>query len=128
MLFILDTSVAIHLRDRNDAVSAQVSALAGDRCLSILTRIELEGGVVRHPDLQAIRRQRLVLMLASLPTLAFDDAAADRYRDIMVSVGFSRPRIIDRMIAAQALAHQATVVTMNGRDFADIPDLKLIAW
>ena len=94
----------------------------------MLTRVELEGGVVRYPDYAAARRDRLDALLATLPTLAFDDAAADCYREIVEVVGFSRPRIIDRMIAAQALVHQATVVTMNGRDFTDVPSLQVLSW
>jgi len=32
------------------------------------------------------------------------------------------------MIAAQALVHRASLVTMNAGDYADIPDLALVAW
>jgi predicted nucleic acid-binding protein len=32
------------------------------------------------------------------------------------------------MTAAQALVRGATLVTLNGRDFEDISDLKLLAW
>lgn len=32
------------------------------------------------------------------------------------------------MIAAQALVHRATLVTMNASDFADIAGLSLLAW
>lgn len=32
------------------------------------------------------------------------------------------------MIAAQALVHRATIVTLNPGDFADVPGLDLSAW
>jgi predicted nucleic acid-binding protein len=32
------------------------------------------------------------------------------------------------MIAAQALVHRATLVTLNGDDFRDIPELQVEAW
>lgn len=35
---------------------------------------------------------------------------------------------LDRMIAAQALVHRASFVTMNAGDYADIPELALLAW
>ena len=60
--------------------------------------------------------------------MAFDETAADEYRRIIEASGFSRPRIIDRMIASQALALDATLITLNGKDFTDIPGLKLLAW
>jgi tRNA(fMet)-specific endonuclease VapC len=32
------------------------------------------------------------------------------------------------MIAAQALAHRATLVTMNPDDFKDVPTLEILPW
>jgi tRNA(fMet)-specific endonuclease VapC len=32
------------------------------------------------------------------------------------------------MIAATALAHDLTLITMNGKDFRDLPGLKLVEW
>jgi predicted nucleic acid-binding protein len=32
------------------------------------------------------------------------------------------------MIAAQALAHRAALITMNAEDFSDIPGLNLLDW
>jgi predicted nucleic acid-binding protein len=32
------------------------------------------------------------------------------------------------MIAAQALVHRASLVTMNAGDYSDIPELSLSAW
>lgn len=120
--------MAIQLRDGDDDVLARVEALDGDACMSVMTRVELEGGVGREPAETAIRRGRLDTLLATVRCLPFDEDAADRYREIIEAVGFSRPRIIDRMIAAHALALEATVVTLNGRDFIDVPHLNLLAW
>ena len=128
MLYILDTSVAIQLRDGDEDVLARVEALDGDACMSVVTRVELEGGVGRRPADTAIRRKRLDALLATVRCLPFDEDAADRYRQIIEAAGFSRPRIIDRMIAAHALALAATVVTLNGKDFVDVPQLNLLAW
>ena len=96
--------------------------------ISIMTRIELEGGLPRRAlDLPA-RRARLDAILSVVPTLPFDDACATQYRTIVHALDFSRRRIIDRMIAAQALLTDATLVTMNGDDFKDVPGLKLLVW
>jgi tRNA(fMet)-specific endonuclease VapC len=126
-VFLLDTNVAIHLRDGDDEMSDRVAAL-GDATFSVLTRIELEGGIAADPARAGVRRMRVDRLLAVVSVLAFDDAAADRYREILTITGFSRRRILDRMIAAQALVHDATLVTLNGTDFKDIPGLKVLAW
>jgi len=126
--FLLDTNVAIHLRDRDDWVLDRVEALAGDILISVVTRVELEGGVYAQPRHSTIRRQRLDAMLASMPTVPFNDAAADAYRSIVEAAGFSRRKVLDRMIAAQALVLRATLVTLNAEDFRDAPGLDLLAW
>ena len=128
MSFVLDTNVAIHLRDGDPAVAERVGRLDGAVLLSVVTRVELEGGVYRDPIDAPVRRARLDAVLSAIPTLAFDDAAADAYRAIVERVGYSRRKLLDRMIAAQAIVHRATVVTMNPEDFADIPGLDVLAW
>ncbi len=128
MAFLLDTSVAIHLRDGDPKITAKIAALQGAVLVSIVSRVELEGGVYRDPAQAGARRPRLDAMLAGLPVLAFDDAAADAYRAIVEAAGYSRRKLLDRMIAAQALVHRAALVTCNGDDFRDVPGLDLLVW
>lgn len=128
MAYLLDTNVAIHLRDGDATLTLRVAALDGAVLMSVVTRVELEGGVYREPAHAAVRRARLDTMLAAIPTLAFDDAAADAYGNIVAHAGYSRRKLLDRMIAAQALVHRATLVTLNADDFRDIPGLVLAAW
>jgi tRNA(fMet)-specific endonuclease VapC len=125
---MLDTNVAIHLRDGDPAVTARVAALEGAVLLSIITRVELEGGVYADPANTALRRPRLDVMLQALPVVSFDEPAAEAYRRILQACGYSRRKVLDRMIAAQALAHRATLVTANPDDFRDVPGLELLAW
>jgi tRNA(fMet)-specific endonuclease VapC len=126
--FLLDTNVVIHLRDGDPAVTRKVAALDGAILLSIISRVELEGGVYRDPAQAGLRRPRLDAILAALPVLAFDDQAADLYRMIVEAAGYSRRKMLDRMIAAQALVHRATLVTQNREDFQDVPGLDLLVW
>jgi len=128
MAFLLDTDVAIHLRDGDAAIMREVAALDDAVLISVVTRVELEGGVYREPAHARVRRARLDAVLAALPTIAFDNASADAYRGIVAHAGYSRRKLLDRMIAAQALVHRATLVTRNARDYTDIPDLKVVAW
>ncbi|HEY2710158.1 MAG TPA: PIN domain-containing protein [Caulobacteraceae bacterium] len=125
---MLDTNVAIHLRDRDVAVRSKLAALTDAVMISIVTRVELEGGVYSDPAKTAIRRRRLDAILETLPTVEFDGAAADAYRTILERLGYSRRKVLDRMIAAQAIVHRATVITMNAADFNEIAGLEVVAW
>jgi tRNA(fMet)-specific endonuclease VapC len=128
MAYLLDTNVAIHLRDGDAIITNRVAALDSAVLMSVVTRVELEGGV--HRDLMdvPVRRARLDALLSAIPTLAFDDAAADAYGAIVSHAGYSRRKLLDRMIAAQAVVHRATLVTMNPDDFSDIAGVALLAW
>ena len=128
MAYVLDTNVAIRLRDGDAVIAGKVAALDDAIVMSVITRVELEGGVHRDPAERPIRRARLDAILSAIPTLAFDDAAADAYGAIVAQAGYSRRKLLDRMIAAQALVHRAVLVTMNPDDFADIVGLELQAW
>ena len=127
MTFILDTSVAIPLRDGDDEVKGKLRALSGTVAISAITRVELEGGICADPRYTAIRRRRLDQMLVGTPTLGFTEAAAVAYGQIVAACGFSRRKVIDRMIAAQTIVHRATLVTLNADDFSDIQGLGLLA-
>lgn len=128
MSYLLDTNVVIHLRDGDRAVVDRVAALDGAVLMSIITRVEVEGGVHREPAYAALRRARLDVILGAIPTLAFDAPAADAYGAIVAQAGYSRRKLLDRMIAAQALVHRATLVTRNVQDFADVPGLATLGW
>jgi tRNA(fMet)-specific endonuclease VapC len=128
MAFLLDTDVAIHLRDGDPVLTEKVGALDDAVLMSIVTRVELEGGVYREPEHVQVRRARLDAILAAIPTIAFDDVAADAYGAIVASAGYSRRKLLDRMIASQALVHRATLVTINAEDYRDVPGLSLLAW
>jgi predicted nucleic acid-binding protein len=125
---LLDTNIAIHLRDGDPVVTAKIAELDGAVLLSIITRVELEDGVYREPSETGFRRARLDVMLEALPVLTFDAEAADAYRMILETAGYSRRKILDRMIAAQALVHRATLITRNAADFRDVPGLSLLEW
>lgn len=128
MRFLLDTSAAITLRDSVSEADRRLRDLASIPALSIVTQVELEGGVVAEPALTAKRRLLLDRMLLQFAVLEFDAACAAAYRRIVEMRGHSRPKVVDRMIAATALSHGLTVVTCNARDFCDVPGLTLEVW
>ncbi len=125
---MLDTNIAIHLSDGDEEITAKVERLQTDVLLSVISRVELEGGVHAVRADAALRRMRLERLLESISVVPFDDVAANAYRNIVEAVGYSRRKVIDRMIAAHALVHRATLVTCNGDDFRDVPGLELLEW
>lgn len=123
---MLDTNVAIHLRDGDPAISDRVAALGTTLAISIVSRAELEGGAASSSD--PLRRTLLDRMLQSMSVLPFADAEAVAYGAIVGAVGHDRRRVLDRMIAAQAIVAGMTLITINGADFRGIPGLKLEVW
>ncbi len=128
MTVILDTSAAILVRDGDEAILNRLDALSTIPLISILTRVELEGGVYRDSTLTSVLRPRLDLFLEQVEQLPFEDIQAVQYGKIVAALGFSRSKIIDRMIAAQAITAGATLATLNPRDFRGIPDLVIEDW
>jgi tRNA(fMet)-specific endonuclease VapC len=125
---LIDTNVAIYLRDQDRNIIIRLFALDDAPKLSLISLVELEGGVVAKPDLATVRRKNLDTLLAKVIVAQFDRSVVAAYRGIVEAVGFSRRRILDRLIAATAIANDLTLITTNGDDFRDIPGLKLEVW
>ena len=128
MAFLIDTNVVIHLRDGNAFVARQMAGLDGPPLLSMITRIELENGIYREPEWAETRRANLDAILQRSTTIDFCDEEFQAYQTILEHRGYSKSKVLDRMIAATALAHDLTLITMNGKDFRDVPGLKLLTW
>lgn len=128
MAYLLDTNIAIHLRDGDPGTKAALGRLRHRPGLSIITRVELEGGVYARPEYREKRRRAVDALIRRLGTIDFDAACAEAYGRIVASAGFSRRKINDRMIAATALVHDLTLITIDGDDFRDVPGLKLEVW
>jgi len=60
--YLLATNVAIHLRDGDATISAKIAALDDAILLSIVTRVELEGGVYCDAAHALVHRATLVTM------------------------------------------------------------------
>lgn len=93
--------------------------------MSVLTVVELEGGVADARPGRVTRREGVDTMIELLRVLPFGAPEAARSGKIVQELGFSRSKIVDRMIAAQALSVRATVATLNLRDFKSIAGIRL---
>ena len=128
MSLLLDTSVAIPLRDGDPEVWRRAAALEVAPYISILTAAELEGGAYRNPALTERRRAALNALDGKLDVLPFDDEELAAYRAILESIGFNGAKVLDRLIAATALANGLSLATRNAKDFRDIPGLTIEVW
>jgi tRNA(fMet)-specific endonuclease VapC len=127
-LLLIDTSVAVALRENVAKAGDRFALLADLPSLSIVSVVELEGGVPVAPDGREARRRSLDKLYAALDILPFGEAEAAAYRMIVAELGFSRRLVIDRMIAAQAIVAGVMLATLNPRDFRGIPALTIEDW
>ena len=127
MIFI-DTDVAIALRDANPETLRLIDDLPELPVISMITRIELENGVNAEPANERVRRKLLDRFLETIAVEMFTHADILAYGAIIYNLSYDRRTTLDRLIAAQAIARNATLITRNGRDFRRIEDLKLIEW
>jgi tRNA(fMet)-specific endonuclease VapC len=123
--YLLDTSILIPFRDGDELIANVVDSLGESIFASVVSQVELEGGVHRDVSTAQFRQAGLTQLLRSVQVLPFTRHEAKVYGQIVAQAGYSRRKILDRMIAAQALVAEATLVTLNPEDFADVPDLKV---
>jgi tRNA(fMet)-specific endonuclease VapC len=120
--FLLDSNICIYvLRDAGSLPALRVQeCAAGEVVTSAIVYAEVMRGIDTNDQHASNVVQRLFRLVEVRP---FDQAAADAYARIPFRRGH-----FDRLIAAHALALDATIVTANEADFADIPGLKVENW
>ena len=128
MPVLFDTSVAVAIRESEASVMERAEQLPSIALLSVLSIVELEGGVPLAPEGAHVRRLLLDELYATMEIVDFGQREARQYGAIITNLGFSRSKIIDRMIAAQAMVSGATLATLNPRDFREIPGLLVEDW
>jgi tRNA(fMet)-specific endonuclease VapC len=96
--------------------------------LSIVSVVELHGGIVRLPVGQDQRASALAELLDTPEVWEFGLAEAKACGRIILAVGISRTKVLDRMVAAQAAVADATLATLKARDFRNIPNLRVEDW
>lgn len=95
--------------------------------MSSITHAELEYGVLCADD-NAQARQQLDLLLKAVPPLPFDHVAANAYGPIRFAGKERRKDLMDKLIAAHAVALNIVLVTNNVDDFRQYPQLKIENW
>ena len=130
-MYLLDTNACIRfLRDANSAVARRLATVdIQEVAVCAVVKAELYYGARRSADPE--HSSHIVrAFLAGLTSWPFDDDAAEVYGHLRADLAREGMPIgpNDLMISSIAVAHQATLVTHNMREFARVPGLKSVDW
>jgi predicted nucleic acid-binding protein len=120
---VLDTSVLI---------APDLEPIPGELAISVISLAELHFGVLvaKDDNARAERLARLSVLQRRFDALPIDEAVADCYGRLAaqsVQIGRQpRSRVMDLLIAATALAHDARLYTRNAADFAGLDRLEVV--
>jgi len=126
---MLDTNMCIYLmRNQPPEVAARFAqCYVGDVVMSAITFAELEFGVAASADPQR-EGANLTALIADIPVVPFDAAAASAYGPIRMATRESKNGHLDKLIAAHAISLNVTLVTNNIKDFARYPGVVAESW
>lgn len=130
-LFLLDTDICSYaIRGSHPALDQRLRDFEpGQIAISAVTRAELRFGVASRPE-----ATRLAILVESflkfVATVPWDASAADRYGVLRATLQRAGQPIGDHdmMIAAHALAVNATLVTHNSAHFERVSGLSCADW
>ncbi|NBY70443.1 MAG: type II toxin-antitoxin system VapC family toxin [Betaproteobacteria bacterium] len=130
MTYLLDTNICIYIINEQPARVLQRLIQAGRESLAIstVTVAELAFGVAKSTRPET--RAKLENFLSKFPILDWDQDAAWIYGNVRKTLEAKGQRIGERdlLLASQALALDATLVTNNTREFERVEGLKLENW
>ena len=129
-MILLDTNICIYIINKRppEVLARFREYRLGEIGICSVVAAELAYGVAKSRS--ARNRSALVMFLAPLEVLPFDEAAVWAYGELRASLEREGQPIgaLDTMIAAHALSLEAPLVTNNTREFARVPGLRLENW
>ena len=131
MTYLLDTNICIaYLSGRDEEVQDALRAEGPESVvLCSVVKAELLYGA-RNSSRVEENLALLEAFFATMASLPFDDDAAERYGTLRAHLRREGRGVggNDMMIAAIALANDATLVTRNRRELSVVPGLRLVTW
>ncbi len=131
MPFLLDTDTVSSVLKRTPHVGV-LRRLAQEPQADVFTSAITVGELVYGAALRAIPDldRRIEMLLATLPVVSFDEAAAYQYGTTRAELKGAGRRLDDPdlRIASIALAHDLVLVSGNQRHFRRVPGLRLENW
>jgi tRNA(fMet)-specific endonuclease VapC len=139
MIYLLDTDLftLAHLGKHGLGERINTERPSHDIVISLVTRIEVLRGrfdaVLKAADAGALLRAQELLrssesFLGGFRILPFDRSAMGEFDRLRKDKKTKKTSRNDLLIACIALAHNATLVTRNTKDFQAIPGLRLENW
>lgn len=126
---MLDTSVLIALERGVASRELRELVRVNENAVSVISVSELLQGVHRASDDHRVRRRMLVdRLIRNFPPHPIDVEVARVHSELWAQMG-SADSLIDAhdlWIAATALSHDLAVLTLNARDFAKVPGLRVL--
>ena len=139
MIYHLDTDTFTLASYRKSNIVEQIAnhRVSNSVEISIVTHLQVLNGriasVLKAADSTQLNRAFDLLtlseeMLTTFPIALYNDDAGRIFDSVLAEKKYKKIGLADRLIACIALAHDATLVTRNTKDFALLPDLKLDNW
>lgn len=129
-MFLLDTNALIYFfRGQGRVAERLFTVPPAEIAVATVSVYELEVGIAKSSS-PAKRRGQLNELLDAIVVLGFDRAAAQSAAKVRAELERRGRPIgpLDTLIAGTALAHRATLVTRNTREFARVPGLTVVDW
>jgi tRNA(fMet)-specific endonuclease VapC len=129
-VYALDTnSVIFFLKGQGRVAERLLAARPVDVALPAVVLYELEVGTARSVA-PARRREQLAVLVDAVRVLPFGAAEAQAAARIRTELERAGKPIgpLDTLIAGTALAHRATLVTHNVREFRRVRGLEVVDW
>jgi tRNA(fMet)-specific endonuclease VapC len=137
-MFFLDTDIATLVFHQHERVLARMSKVEPDKiALPLATRMEMLRGrieaIAKAATAEELLRAvtglaRTETFLAQFHIVLIDESAATIFDQLRANKKLNKMDRGDLLQAAIALANNATLVTRNTKDYANVPKLKLENW
>ncbi|MEO1483762.1 MAG: PIN domain-containing protein [Myxococcota bacterium] len=129
-MYMLDTNICVHLLNgtSESIVAALQMVHREDVCISVVTASELAFGARKSK--KRTTKSKVAVFLNEMPIDAYSTAAGDGYASVRLYLERKGTPIgpLDTLIAAHALALDATLVTDNVPEFKRVPGLQIENW
>lgn len=126
----LDANVLRHLAHADpgsENIAARLARYRKRIALSAIVRYELEAAAA-NVRLTRTERAALADLLGAFPVIAFDAAAAQAAAKVRAATRAKPIGPLDTLIAGQALAAGAVLVSDNAKEFGRVPGLDVENW